>query len=70
MTELLERAFDEAQRLPAFRQDEIALAVLRAIEDEEEVDRLLQSNPAVFDELAAEALDDLRTGRTTPLEFN
>ena len=62
MTKLLERAIDELRKLPAERQDELAVAVLSAVEGE----GAPTLTPAQYDEVrAAMAARDFLTEEET-----
>jgi hypothetical protein len=68
MTHLLAEAFEAAARLPAADQDALAAALLAELRSERDIDAAIESRPAALDQLANEALDELRDGRTRPLD--
>ncbi len=68
MTQLLEEAFRAAQALPEAEQDALAASILAEIEDERRWSTAFERSPDVLAELAAEALNEHRTGRTLPLD--
>jgi hypothetical protein len=70
MTELLEQAFARASALPEQRQNQIAAVLLSEIEASEEWERTLHApqSLSLLDDWAAEALLDLKHGRTEPTE--
>ena len=68
MTKLLEKAFEEAARLPDDDQDALAQTVLAELASERRWDELFAASADVLSELAAEALAEHRAGRTKPLD--
>ena len=64
MTELLEKAFAEAAKLPAQEQDALATALLAEIDSERRWDQLFERSADVLSDLAQEALNEHRAGRT------
>lgn len=68
MTHLLEEAFRAAQALPEAEQNALAASILAEIEDERRWSTVFERSPDVLAELAAEALNEHRTGRTLPLD--
>ena len=68
MTQLLEDALKRVGDLPEEEQDAIASQILATLEDEEAWAGTLRKNPARLRELAAEALDEHRSGATHPLD--
>jgi hypothetical protein len=68
MTKLLEKAFDEAAKLPDGDQDALAQAVLAELASERRWDELFAGSTDVLSELAEEALAEHRAGRTKPLD--
>ena len=68
MTELLERAFQEAARLPVAQQDEIATWILAELEAEMRWDGLFADSQDLLATLADEALAEHRAGRTKVLD--
>jgi len=67
MTQLLEKAFAEASRLPEHDQDAIAELVLAELASEERWSELFKGSQDVLAGLAEEALADYRAGKTKPL---
>lgn len=67
MTELLEKAFSEAAKLPAKQQDEIAQRLLDELSDEEKWGRSFahSQNKLLF--LVEEALSEHRSGSSEEL---
>ena len=68
MTKALEEAFQEASKLPETAQDALAAAIRAEIEAEENWGRTLANSQDVLEQLADEALDEYRAGRTQPLD--
>lgn len=68
MTKLLEKAFEEAARLPDEEQDALAQALLSELASERHWDTLFAGSTEVLTELAEEALGEHRAGRTKPLD--
>ena len=68
MTKLLEKAFHEAAKLSEEEQDALARALLDELASERRWDELFASSPDLLDELANEALEEHRAGRTEELD--
>ncbi len=68
MTKLLEKAFEEASKLPAKDQDSLARALLEELASERRWDELFDSSPDLLEELSKEALEEHRAGRTKVLD--
>ena len=69
MGELLERAIEEAHKLTEDEQESIGAWLLAEIESERRWDELFSRSPSqALERIAAEALEDFRTGRTSPLD--
>ena len=68
MTDLLQRAFAEASKLPADQQDRVAQWLLDELADEEQWDRRLSETTDALSRLAREALDEHRSGATEDLD--
>ena len=68
MTKLLEKAFEEAAKLPQDAQDSLAKFLLEELASEREWDELFSKSPDLLSELAQEALADHAAGRTTELD--
>jgi hypothetical protein len=69
MGKLLERAIEEARRLPEDAQEAVGARLLEEIEDERRWDDLFSRpvSPALR-RMMEEALEDYRAGRTEPLD--
>ena len=70
MTKLLKEAFERASQLTEAEQDALAALLLAEIEDEKRWQAAFRRGEAKLTELAEEALEEFRAGRTTPLEFD
>jgi hypothetical protein len=68
MTELLEKAFAEAARLPEAEQDILARTLLEDLAAEEEWDDTLANSQEKLAALADEALAEFQQCDTRPLE--
>lgn len=68
MTDLLERAFAEASKLPPEEQDLLATRLLAELAAEEEFDRKIAESADKVSKLAAEALAEYRAGLTEELD--
>ena len=68
MTKLLEKAFKEAAKLPAKEQDAFARALLEELASERRWDELFAASPDLLEQLANEALEEHRSGRSKKLD--
>lgn len=69
MGRLLERAIEEAHKLSDAEQEAIGAWLLAEIESERRWDELFSLPPSeALERMAAEALEDFRAGRTSPLD--
>jgi HEPN domain-containing protein len=66
--QLLERAIQEARKLPEEDQELIAWVMLEEIEDQRRWDEAFSQPSEVIERMAEEALEDHRAGRTEPLD--
>ena len=62
MTTLLERAFAEAAKLPVDEQELLASRLLAELTSEDEFDRKIAATAGKLSALAAEAIEEHRTG--------
>jgi hypothetical protein len=69
MTQLLERAFTEASRLPESEQDAVASLLLAELESERRWDHSFASSQDALAQLADEALREFAAGETLPMEI-
>ena len=70
MTDLLAKAFQEAEKLPESEQDTLAKWLLEEMASERRWDDAFSASPDRLNDLATEALADYRRGRTEPLAPN
>jgi len=69
MGKLLQRAIEEAEKLPDSEQEAIGAWLLAEIESERQWDELFSRPPSeALKRMAQEALEDYRAGRTQPLD--
>lgn len=68
MTQLLDKAFAEAAKLPEDEQDALARAVLDELAGERRWDELFSQSQDVLGDLAAEAMAEYRAGRSHKLD--
>jgi hypothetical protein len=69
MGRLLERAIDEAHKLPDSEQEAVGAWLLAEIESERRWDELLSRPPSdALKRMAEEALEEHRRGATIPLD--
>ncbi len=68
MTELLQKAFDEARKLPDADQNALAARLLEDIADEQWWTEAFAKSPHVLERLADEARAEIAQGKTFPLE--
>jgi hypothetical protein len=71
MTSLLLQAFEKAQSLPEYLQDEFAIQFLEDIESEMRwMQTLSQPQPTKLDQLATKALNNSANSKTKVLGFD
>jgi hypothetical protein len=68
MTRLLQKAFDEAAKLPEDEQEVLASRLLAELGAEDEFDRAIAGSSAKLAKLAREALEEHRAGKSEPLD--
>lgn len=68
MTETLEKAFEEASKLPRSEQDNLGSWILAEIESEKRWVRLLEESEYILENLADEALDERGSGETQDIK--
>ena len=66
MTEMLDKAFEQASRLPEDEQNEFAAFVLEELKTEEKWSDLLSNSQGKLSELAEEARQEYEAGDTEP----
>ncbi len=70
MTMMLEKAFNEATKLPKIEQNALARWVLAELESDRKWDKLFAESEDELAKLATEALEDENNGDTTAMDFN
>lgn len=70
MTKLLEKAFEEASRLPEMDQNALARWVLDELQSERTWARTFSESEDVLEKLADEAIEEKRKGKTISLDRN
>lgn len=68
MTKLLERAFEEASKLPADEQDALGRVLLEELASERRWDELFAGSHELLADLADKALAEHRASRTKKLD--
>ncbi len=68
MTQLLERAFTEASKLPEKEQDAVAALVLEELASEQRWDAAFASSQHQLSEMARAALREYDAGETRPMD--
>jgi hypothetical protein len=68
MTRVLEAAVAEAEKLAPEEQDALGALLMEEMASEKSWSELLAKKPSLLETLAAEAVEEHRTGRTKPLE--
>jgi hypothetical protein len=68
MTKLLQKAFDEASKLPDSEQDRLGRILLEELASERRWEELFAGSHDLLAELADEALAEHRAGRTEKLD--
>jgi len=70
MTQLLEKAFKEASKLPEMEQNVLAKWLIAELESERKWERMFAESEDVLEKLADVALTEHAQGRTKPLEID
>ncbi|MEK6375895.1 MAG: hypothetical protein AABO58_24730 [Acidobacteriota bacterium] len=68
MSKLLEQAIEEAHKLPESDQEAIGAWLLAEIESERRWDEVFSKPSPAIERMAQEALEEHRSGKTTPLD--
>ncbi|MBI4288082.1 MAG: hypothetical protein HY671_06635 [Chloroflexi bacterium] len=68
MTKLLEEAFAEASKLPGIEQNRVARWLLDELASEKRWEKAFSESEDVLSQLADEALEEHRRGKTKPLD--
>jgi len=69
MTEMLDKAFRQASRLPDREQDELAAFILAELADERRWSETLSASSSRLADLAAEARREFEAGETHSLDL-
>ncbi len=70
MTQLLEKAFEEASRLSDLEQNALARWLIEEIISEKKWEKAFAESEDVLDKLADEALAEHAQGKTKPLDID
>lgn len=70
MTNLLQKAFDQASRLSESEQDALARWMLEELASEKQWDKRFAQSEDTLSKLAAEALQEHQQDRTSPLDLD
>ena len=70
MTKLLEKAFEEASKLPNIEQNALAKWLLEELEAERKWKKSFSESEDILDRLAEEALEEHQQGKTKPLDID
>jgi hypothetical protein len=69
MTQLLQKAFSEAAKLPAAEQDAFASLLLAELESERRWSAAFASTEPQLEKLADDALAEFESGQTLPMDL-
>ena len=69
MTKLLKKAFQEASKLPDIEQNSLAKWLMEELEAERKWDQAFAESEDVLDQLADDALEAHKQGKTKPLDI-
>ncbi len=70
MTKLLEKAFEEASKLPELEQNALAKQLLNELTTEKKWEKAFASSEDILSRLADEAIEEHKQGRTKPLNID
>jgi hypothetical protein len=70
MTKLLDRAFEEASKLPEIAQNALAKWLMEEMEDEKNWEMTFAETEDILERLADEALLADKQGKTNPLDMD
>lgn len=70
MTKLLEKAFKEASKLPNVEQNSVAKWLIEELEAERKWEQTFAESEDILDQLADEALEAHKQGKTIPLDID
>lgn len=68
MTKLLKKAFTEVSKLPDIEQNMVAKWLLEELAAEKQWEKAFSDSEALLGQLADEALEEHRQGKTKPLD--
>ena len=69
MAKLLEKVFEQASKLPAIEQNALAKWLVKELESERKWNQVFTESEDILDQLANEALESHRRGKTTLLDI-
>ncbi len=70
MTKLLEKAFEEASKLPELEQNALAKQLLNELTAEKKWEKAFAGSEDILSRLADEAIEEHKQGRTKPLDID
>ena len=70
MTKLLEKAFEEASKLPELEQNALAKHLLDELAAEKNWEKAFAGSEDILSRLADEAVEEHRQGRTKPIDID
>ena len=70
MTKLLEKAFEEASKLPELEQNVLAKRLLDELTAEKKWEKAFAGSEDILSRLADEAIEEHKQGRTKPLDID
>lgn len=70
MTKLLDKAYQEASKLPEVAQNALAKWLMEEMEDEKRWERTFAETEDILEKLADEALHSDQHGKTKPLDMD
>jgi len=70
MTKLLEKAFEEASKLPELEQNVLAKRLLEELAAEKKWEKAFAGSEDILSNLADEAIEEHRQRRTKPLDID
>jgi len=70
MTKLLEKAFEEASKLPELEQNALAKRLLDGLAAEKNWEKAFAGSEDILSRLADEAIEEHRQGRTKPIDID
>ena len=70
MTKLLEKAFEEASKLPELEQNALAKQLLNELTAEKKWEKAFAGSEDILSRLADEAIEEHKQGKTKPLDID